>query len=84
MTMELIKNVSVKVASESKLSFLINDINSILKNATPFNQKEIVQKLEHAFVNANYAGDYKAGELSFILSDYLKGYDVTEELKKFL
>lgn len=84
MTMELIKNVSVKVASESKLPFLLNDVNSILKSVTPFNQKEIVQKLERAFVNANYAGDYKAGKLSFILSDYLNGYDVIEELKKFL
>lgn len=73
-TMELIRNVSVRVANESKLSFLKNDVNSILKDGTPFNQKETVKRLEHAFVNANYAGDLQAGELSFILSNHLRGY----------
>ncbi|WP_079709837.1 hypothetical protein [Paraliobacillus ryukyuensis] len=73
MTIELIKRVSVKLASESDLPFIINDVNAILKNENVFDQRGTVKKLEHAFTNANYAGDYKAGEFSFILSDYLKG-----------
>lgn len=80
---ELIKSVSVRVAAESGLPFLINDVNSILKQETPYNQREIVEKLERAFVNANYAGYYKAGKLSFLFNDYLQGYDVFNQLNNF-
>lgn len=81
---KLIKEASIKVANKSELSFLKNDIESILKEETPFNQKEIVEKLERALVNANYAGDYKAGELSFIIKYYLEDYDVTSQLEDFI
>lgn len=80
---ELIKKVSVKVANKSELNFLKNDIESILKEEKPFNQKEIVEKLERTFVNANYAGDLKAGELSFIIKEYIRGFDVFSQLIDF-
>lgn len=83
MSVELIKKVSVEVASESTLAFLKGDIESILKEDSPRNQKETVKRLEHALVNANYAGDLKAGKLSFILNDYLNGFDISDQLTRF-
>jgi len=86
-TIELIKSISLKVASESKCNFLLNDIKAVIEKdkmeRVVSNGKELVKELEHALINANYTGDYKAGELSFLLQDYLRGYDVLTELKNF-
>lgn len=78
-TLGLIKEKALKVASESNLEFLLNDVTKIAEGN--FNKNK-VESLERAFINANYAGDYKAGLFSFLLSDYLDGYDIIEQLKK--
>lgn len=79
---ELIKKVCLKIARQSKLDFLLHDIETIIKEGK--NRFEMIKKLRNAFVNANYAGDYEAGTLSFYLDYYLKNYDVREELEKIL
>ena len=81
-TIELIMEASIKVAHGSKLKFLKNDLAAIAKENLSNN--EMVEKLKGIFENANYAGDYKAGQLSFLLDGYLNNYDVTEELKEII
>ena len=84
---ELIKSISLKVANESTCKFLLNDIKAVIEKdkmeRVVSNEKELVKELEHALINANYTGDYKAGELSLLLQDCLRGYDVLTELKNF-
>lgn len=79
---ELIKKVCLKIARQSKLDFLLHDIETIIKDAE--SRLEMIEKLKKALINANYAGDYEAGTLSFYLDYYLKNYDVREELEKIL
>lgn len=83
---ELIKKVCIKIAKQSKLDFLLHDIETIIKDAEKNMERNIdmIEKLRQALVNANYAGDYEAGTLSFYLDDYLNNYDVREELEKIL
>lgn len=83
-TIELIIEASIKVSHESKLDFLKNDTLNVLENEHNYTNKELVERLEKVFTNANYAGDYKAGKLSFLLNDYLNNIDVMESLRKLL
>ena len=83
---ELIKKVCIKIAKQSKLDFLLHDIETIIKDAEKNMERnmDMIEKLRKALVNANYAGDYEAGKLSLYLDLYLNNYNVREELEKML
>lgn len=75
---QLLKELAVKVADESDLNFLEKDVNSALLS------DDVYKNLERVMADANYAGDYQAGELSFLLKWHNEGKDVREITKDML